>query len=232
MLTDREIIENFGGDEDFFVCAKYALLHGAKKIYAEKDGLLLFYGGVYNLFGTSGKGIENALACVDKANCFVCSTEEECSAVMNKFGFKKSKPCYQIWYKKPFGVKIPENTEVKRLEPTDQNIDFVTDTYTLGFSRESIKALMTDFEFYATYTDGEISGYIGRHDEGSIGILEIMPKFRRRGLGAFLVDYSVQKVIENGDLAYCHIVKDNTGSLNMHLKMNFTPSNKLVWWCS
>lgn len=232
MLTNQQIIEVFGQDEEYFVCAKYALLHGAEKIYAEKDGLLLFYGGIYNIFGTNGKGLENALSLVNEAKCFVCSTEEECKAVMQKFGFAKSKPCYQIWYKKPFGVEIPQDTEVKILTPTDENIDFVTQTYTLGFSREAIKTLMTDFDFYATYTDGEISGYIGRHDEGSIGILEIMPKFRRRGLGAFLVDYSVKKVVESGDVAYCHIVKDNVGSLNMHLKMNFTPCDKLVWWCS
>ncbi len=232
MLNDKEIIQQFGQDEEFFVCAKYALENGAKKIYAEKDGLLLYFGGVYNIFGTSGDGLNKALSLVDDAKCFVCSTKQECDAVMQKFSFTKSKPCYQIWYKKPFGVQIPENTCVKVLEPTDENVDFVTNTYTLGFSREAVKALMTDFEFYATYTDGKISGYIGRHDEGSIGVLEIMPEFRRRGLGAFLVDYSVRKVIESGKIAYCHIVQDNKNSLNMHIKMNFLPCDKLVWWCS
>ena len=230
MLTEREIIEKFGEDEDFFVCAKYALTHGAKIIYAEEDGLLLYYQGIYNLFGTSGNGLKNALSLVDKAECFVCSSEEEGDAVKEKFCFEHKKPCYQVNYKKPCGIKIPENTEVKELLPTDENVDFVTKTYTLGFSRETIKSLMTDFEFYATFTGGELSGYIGRHDEGSIGILEIMPNFRRMGLGAFLVDYSVKKVREKGEPAYCHIFTGNEGSLKMHLKMGFTPCEKLVWW--
>ena len=163
----------------------------------------------------------------------MCSSSEEGDAVLEKFkNIKKKKACYQILYREPFGVQIPEDTIVKELPPTDENIDFVTSTYTLGFAREDIKRLMQDFTFYATYTNGELSGYIGRHDEGSIGLLEIMPKFRRKGLGAFLVDYSVKTLNERGDIAYCNIETSNEKSLNMHLKMNFKPSNKFVYWCN
>ena len=94
-----------------------------------------------------------------------------------------------------------------------------------------LSRLMTNYTFYATYTGGEISGYIGRHDEGSIGLLEIFPKFRRMGLGAFLVDYSVKMLTGSGEIAYCNIETTNEKSLKMHLKMGFVPSEKLVYWC-
>ena len=204
MLKKEEIIKIFGGDENHFALANYLLNNGGKMLYAEKDGLLMFFKGIYALFGTNEQGLEKALTLVENASCFVCSSIEEADGVLNKFkNVKNKKACYQILYKQPFGVQIPENTVVKPLLPTDENIDFVTATYTLGFSREDIKRLMQDFTFYATYTGGEISGYIGRHDEGSIGLLEIMPKFRRMGLGAFLVDYSV-KMLKNK--AILHIV--------------------------
>ena len=233
MLSKEEIISAFGADENHFALAKYVLEKNGEILYAEKDGLLMCFKGIHVIFGTCGAGLEKALSLVDSSNCFVCSSELEGEAILKKFtNIKRKKPCYQILYKKPFGVDIPRETEVKELEPTDENIDFVTKTYTLGFAREDIKRLMTDFTFYATYTNGEISGYIGRHDEGSIGLLEIMPKFRRMGLGAFLVDYSVKMVNESGDIAYCNIETSNEKSLKMHLKMNFIPSDKLVYWCN
>ncbi len=233
MLKREDISKIFGEDENHFALTNYVLNKGGEILYAEKDGLLLFYNGIYVLFGTSGQGAKNALSLVDSANCFVCSSSEEGDAVCEKFkNIKNKKACYQILYKEPFGVQIPENTTVKELPPTDENIDFVTATYTLGFAREDIKRLMQNFTFYATYTGGEISGYIGRHDEGSIGLLEIMPKFRRKGLGAFLVDYSVKMVNEQGDIAYCNIETTNEKSLKMHLKMNFIPSDKFVYWCN
>lgn len=233
MLKKEEIKKIFGEDADHFALINYVINNGGEILYAETDGVLALYKGIYALFGTSGQGLTKALSLVENASCFVCSSSEEGDAVLEKFkNIKKKKACYQILYREPFGVEIPEDTIVKELPPTDENIDFVTSTYTLGFAREDIKRLMQDFTFYATYTGGELSGYIGRHDEGSIGLLEIMPKFRRKGLGAFLVDYSVKKVNEQGDIAYCNIEANNEKSLKMHLKMNFIPSNKFVYWCN
>ncbi len=233
MLNKEEIVKFFGEDADHFALINYVINNGGEILYAEKDGVLALYKGIYALFGTSGQGLTKALSLVENASCFVCSSSEEGDAVLKNFkNIKKKKACYQILYREPFGVEIPEDTTVKELPPTDENIDFVTSTYTLGFAREDIKRLMQDFTFYATYTNGELSGYIGRHDEGSIGLLEIMPKFRRKGLGAFLVDYSVKMVNEQGDIAYCNIEVNNEKSLKMHLKMNFIPSNKFVYWCN
>ena len=231
MLFLGEIRKIFGKDKSHFALTDFVLTKGAEVLYAEPDGVLAYFSGIHVLFGTSGQGLERALNKVDSASCFVCSSSEEGDAVNEKFGFKMKKPCYQILYEKPFGASIPQDTVVKELPPTDENIDLVTSTYTLGFSREDIKRLMTDYTFYGAYTCGELSGYIGRHDEGSIGLLEIFPKFRRMGLGAFLVDYSVKALTENGEIAYCNIETTNEKSLNMHRKMGFIPSEKLVYWC-
>ncbi|MBQ8726206.1 MAG: GNAT family N-acetyltransferase [Clostridia bacterium] len=231
MLSLTQIRAKFGKDKNHFALADFVLTKGAQILYAEQDGLLAYFCDIHVLFGASGKGLENALSLVDKASCFVCSSPAEGDAVNAKFGFSMQKPCYQILYEKPFGALLPENTVVKPLPPTDENIDFVTATYTLGFAREDIKRLMSDYTFYATYTGGELSGYIGRHDEGSIGLLEIFPKFRRMGLGAFLVDYMVERLTKDGEIAYCNIETTNEKSLKMHLKMGFVPSKNLVYWC-
>ena len=232
MLTNNQIKEIFGGDENHFALIEYFLQNGCEVIYAENDGVLVCLAGVYALFGCTDEGMKNALGVVDKLDCIVCSSEKESDFVLKKYSnITRKKACYQILYRDYASIPLPQNTEVKELLPNDENIDFVTKTYTLGFSREDIKRLMQNFTFYATYTDGEISGYIGRHDEGSIGLLEIMPKFRRMGLGAFLVDYSIKMLKLKGEIAYCNIETKNEKSLAMHLKMGHTPSEKFVYWC-
>ncbi|MBQ7373502.1 MAG: GNAT family N-acetyltransferase [Clostridia bacterium] len=232
MLEIEQIRARFGADKNHFALMDYLLSNGCEILYAETDGVLCFYYGIHAIFGTSENGLKNCLSLIDNASCVVCSSSEEGDATLEKFkNLSKKKACYQILYEKSFGTTLPDNTVVEVLKPTEENVDFVTKTYTLGFSKDEIKRLMTRFDFYATYTDGEISGYIGRHDEGSIGILEIMPKFRRRGLGAYLVDYSIKKLLEKGEIAYCNIETQNKKSLKMHEKMGYYPSDKLVYWC-
>ena len=233
MLNATQIKEIFGKDKDHFAIVDYVLSHGAEILYAQKDGVLAYFCGIHVLFGTSGVGLTNCLSKIEKSSCLVCSSQEESVAVMEKFtNFKRSKPCYQLLYRKAEGLTLPQGSEVEALLPTDENIDLVTDTYTLGFAREDIKRLMQNFTFYATKTDGELSGYIGRHDEGSIGLLEISPKFRRMGLGAFLVSYIANSLIEKGEIAYCNIDTTNEKSVKMHRKMGYEMPKGLVYWCS
>ena len=85
MLKIEEIKKIFGLDADHFVLARYVLDNGGEILYAENDGLLMFFKGIHVLFGTSGKGLEKALSLVENASCFVCSSSEEGDAVLEKF---------------------------------------------------------------------------------------------------------------------------------------------------
>ena len=37
--------------------------------------------------------------------------------------------------------------------------------------------------FFGAFVDGQLAGFVGEHSEGSMGMLEIFPAYRRRGLG-------------------------------------------------
>ena len=108
---------------------------------------------------------------------------------------------------------------------------FVAATYSLHYGEAAVREVIANLGMYGVFSGEKIAAYIGRHEEGSVGLLEVMPEFRRHGLGTYLVKYMAARVIEEGDIAYAQIVSDNEKSLNMHLKMGFVPSEKKVYWC-
>jgi tRNA (guanine37-N1)-methyltransferase len=81
------------------------------------------------------------------------------------------------------------------------------------------------------YVGGELAGFIGTHPEGSIGLLEVLPSFRRRGL-AFLLESAMMRNQQTlGRVPYAHIRLGNEASIALHKKlgMEVTEKASLCW---
>ena len=81
------------------------------------------------------------------------------------------------------------------------------------------------------YFDGDrIAGFIGIHREGSMGLLEVLPEHRKRGVGyaleAFLIDWHLKK----GWVPYCHVVEGNEASFALQRKLGMQFSELPVIW--
>ena len=75
---------------------------------------------------------------------------------------------------------------------------------------------------FGLYEGGRLAGFIGLHHEGSMGMLEILPEFRRRGYGfaleAFLIDWHLQR----GWVPWCHVIDGNDASTALQKKLGMT----------
>lgn len=235
MLDKATIRELFCKEEGHFAGVEHGLSGFGDLIYAEEDGVLIKFKGtdIYTVYGCDGRSAAKVVSLIpDKPGAVVCSRREEVVAAKERFPFiTRSKACWQVRYLSTCGAPVPEDTVVARLEATDENVDFVTSTYSLGYPRKEIERLVGEVGVYGAYTGGKLSGYIGSHDEGTIGLLEVMPEFRRRGLGLYLLDYMVGRFIAEGRVAYSQIVYGNVKSYNMHIKAGFKPAEKLIYWC-
>ena len=71
------------------------------------------------------------------------------------------------------------------------------------------------------YVNGRMIGFIGKHHEETMGMLEVFPEYRRHGYGNILIKSLCNLIIAEGRIPYCHIYEDNEASLNMqrHLGM-------------
>ena len=89
----------------------------------------------------------------------------------------------------------------------------------LEYVRASIRRGM-----YGAYVDGELAGFGGSHDEGSLGMLEVLPQYRRRGLAAALETALIRRTLDRGGYAFCQVSTDNRASLALQEELGLTRS--------
>lgn len=75
---------------------------------------------------------------------------------------------------------------------------------------------------------GELVGFIGEHDEASMGMLEVFPEARRHGCGRALEQALIAHFTACGQTPYCHIAPGNVASqrLQAQLGLAYTGINQ------
>lgn len=77
---------------------------------------------------------------------------------------------------------------------------------------------------------GAIAGLAGFHEEGSIGMLEVLPAYRRRGVGEALLRGAVRLALERGQYAFGQVFTDNQASLALQRKVGMSVSQERLFW--
>ena len=80
-------------------------------------------------------------------------------------------------------------------------------------------------------SDYHLAGFAGVHQEGALGMLEVVPAFRRRGLAEALEAAVIARVLEAGGFPYCHVRLGNTASESLQEKLGlvFDQGRTLCW---
>jgi len=66
--------------------------------------------------------------------------------------------------------------------------------------------------------------------EGSIGLLEIFPEYRRLGYGTALESFLVNQMLEKGQVPFGLIEVNNKNSIDLQNKLGFKISEDKVYW--
>lgn len=76
----------------------------------------------------------------------------------------------------------------------------------------------------------QLVGFIGLHDEGSIGMLWIAPEHRRKKLGQALETAMVNEGLERGEIPYGQVRPKNQPSIALQEKLGLCLSKTPVYW--
>jgi GNAT superfamily N-acetyltransferase len=82
------------------------------------------------------------------------------------------------------------------------------------------------------FLDGAMIGFAGRHAEGSIGLLEIFPPYRRRGFATVLERYMINQELALGHIPFGQVLTDNAPSLALQRSLGMTLSEGTLYWLS
>ena len=83
---------------------------------------------------------------------------------------------------------------------------------------------------YGTFLGDELVGFIGTHGEGSIGMLEVFPEYRRRKIGKALETYMINLALEAGQTPFGQVAEGNEKSMRLQESLGLCFSKADVYW--
>ena len=87
-------------------------------------------------------------------------------------------------------------------------------------------------ELFSARMEGVFAGFIGFHDDGSTGLLEVLPPYRRRGIAQCLEKFMINFCLERGWTSYGQIYTDNDASFALQGSLGITVDREhTLSWC-
>lgn len=133
-----------------------------------------------------------------------------------------------LWQRELPEIELPEGVTLRPL--TQDDMEFVVANYHNPGAYEShIRARIAEGMIGAE-VNGRLAGFIGVHQEGCMGLLEILPEYRRLGLGRALEAAIIHQQVGRGRLPYGHVRTGNDASIALQKKMGMDFLERKVYW--
>ena len=135
------------------------------------------------------------------------------------FGFTHSMACVNCLYdsSRPLPVLLP----MTLVPLTAQDIPMVVQHYDV-LPLDALQGAVADGRLLGGWTDGEMVGFIGLHEEGSMGMLHVFEQHRGRGYAQAIESLLINRLLAQGVRPFGQIVVGNEPSMALHRKLGFT----------
>lgn len=225
------LTKNFLLNVDMLECIRRG---SAKILYASNEGVLLIDipSKIYMLSSNNNEISKNLISMLpDDFNIIAIHDEFSFDLLVEKHNFSETMICYNTVYTKkdpiPFGnsvVKIrPLTLEYKTsIINSYSKIDIVDHSY--------IENRLNANVMLGAFIDNNLCGFIGIHEEGSIGMLEVLPEYKGKGVGSALQIAATNVALAQKRYPYGQVVETNTASTRLQKKLSFELSKDKVYW--
>ena len=151
--------------------------------------------------------------------------------VLQEFScWEKSLVCRQAVYTRGVSLPVNKNVAIRRL--SEDYLETVSNHYHLtedpGYLRERIRSGV----LYGAFLQDTLAGFIGEHEEGSMGMLEVFPEYRRMGIAAALEAFTINRLLAAGRTPFCQIIEGNEASVRLQEKLGLRISKDTLCWFS
>ncbi|MCL2617112.1 MAG: GNAT family N-acetyltransferase [Defluviitaleaceae bacterium] len=125
---------------------------------------------------------------------------------------------------------LPTNPKMHIQPLNETHLGIIMQNYNLPVGEDYIKNRLAANALFGAYVDSELVGFAGEHAEGNLGMLVVLPKYRRQGHAASITAHGINRRLNQGLPPFSYVHVTNYPSLEMHKKLGFTISEKSVWW--
>ncbi len=215
-----------------FADMKECILKGDAEIYHASEKGVFLRDIPSNIYMHAG---EKEILCVARekiattSGWLVSHGDGSEQAVEEVYPVLRKTRCFQVVYETE--DRLDEGNELYFQKATEKELAVIVENYDKE-SPENLKKLQQSGKIICAFqkSDGAFVGFIGRHPEGSMGLLLIFPEFRRKGYAYHLEGRLMNEILDEGRLPYAHIIDDNEQSLALQKKLGFTQANEKIVW--
>ena len=93
-----------------------------------------------------------------------------------------------------------------------------------------IRMIIDDHHLWIGEENGKPVGMIGMHLEGSMGLLVILPEYRRCGYALTMESFLIHTIRKLGQICFTQVVKDNDASHYLQKKLGLKKDTCLQYW--
>ena len=213
----------------------YALdvLH-ADVLHADADGVVLRLDGlVYVTARDAAAAARLRPLTADAGQLLLHEDYYLCDEAVNRPGrFSQHMAVHPCIYEPdtPVSYALPGNMAIRRLAQSDApfiHANYRGGTEPLDYIRGAI-----DRGMYGAFLSGALAGFIGTHDEGEMGLLMILPDYRRLHLAFALEAHLINRLLAEGRRPFGQVETHNAASLALQKKLGLTVLPATLHWLS
>lgn len=201
----------------------------AQVLYAEIDGVLMkeLKSNAYMISVDDFDKGRELIELISECNLILVHQEFMVDYIADKFKLVEQLDCIQVVYTSKNKLKVNEELEVRLLKL--EHLETVLEHYDKLPKTEIIELIKSE-SLYGGYKDGVLVGFVGNHLEGSMGLLEIFPAYRRKGYATALESHLVNQLLYKGLVPFGQVLYNNENSIALHKKLGFEISKERLYW--
>ncbi|MDE6642421.1 MAG: tRNA (guanosine(37)-N1)-methyltransferase TrmD [Acetatifactor sp.] len=170
--------------------------------------------------------IEKLLSAIPEQTKWCVVIQERLMEELMARGFGVWGKCSQYLYTAGNSLTV-RHKDIRRLGIGD--LDYISEHYSHG-TAEYMESRILNGVMYGAFADDRLIGFIGTHDEGSMGMLYVDEHYRRQSIGEALLSYNINRTLERGRIPYGHVLEGNTVSERLLEKLGLYKAGRPVWW--
>jgi GNAT superfamily N-acetyltransferase len=212
-------------DQDFYLNYPLirALRHGAELIAANEYGVAQ-YRYRPDFMQLAGPNPLDLVKDAPRPDLIQICGSHSARAAAAYFGLEGIFECYQFYY--PYQT-IESDLP---LEPiTLKDLDFVLEHYH-RLEPEEVEQAIQEERIFGLRDYGKLFAFIGLHEDYAMGMLHILPEYRRQGWGERLERALTARVLAMGELPYGQVFIENDASMWLQEKLGFVQCSDKVYW--
>lgn len=172
-------------------------------------------------------------------DCIVLHQEVLAETVGKRLGLEKIYPCYQevctrreklsvSGLYRPDGRPMPNGLTIRPIGTEYEEL--ILQEYHSLDDPEYVQRRIRQGALVGAFVGEKLAGFIGTHSEGSVGMLTVLPEYRRMHIGMALETYMLNREIEQGHIPYAQVLADNEVSERLQRKMGlYRAKERIVW---